>query len=202
MERGIIFVVSGPSGSGKGTVNKVLCETGRYYFSVSRTTRAPRAGEVDGRDYFFVSRDDFLKYINEGDFLEYNEYCGTFYGTPKSVIEEKLASGVDVILEIDVNGAENVKKAYPEAVLIMLLPPSFSEQEKRLRERGTESDEVIAKRLGATKKELEKLDIYDYIVYNRTGHQDEAVDAILSITKAEHCSKKRAPDAAKKYFEN
>ena len=89
--------------------------------------------------------------------MEYNEYCGTFYGTPKSVVEEKLAAGVDVILEIDVNGAENVKKAYPEAVLIMLLPPSFSEQEKRLRERGTESDEVIAKRLGATKKELETL---------------------------------------------
>ena len=202
MERGIIIVVSGPSGSGKGTVNAILRETGKYYFSVSRTTRAPRAGEVDGKDYFFVSREDFEKYIAEGDFLEYNEYCGTFYGTPKSVVEKQLAAGVDVILEIDVNGAENVKKAYPEAVLIMLLPPSFSEQERRLRERGTETEEKIRKRLEATKKELKKLDIYDYVVYNRTGHQDDAVNDILSITKAEHCSKKRAPDAAKKYFEN
>lgn len=199
-QRGIILVVSGPAGSGKGTVNRVLRNSGDFEFSVSRTTRKPRPGEVDGSDYFFVSHEEFDEYLKAGDFLEYNEYCGEFYGTPRSYAENVVAGGKNIILEIDVNGAEQVRRQCPEAVLVMLLPPSFAEQERRLRDRGTETEDKILKRLRQTEKELQHLDLYDYIVYNATGEADKAVADIMAIVRAERCSRRRNTDAEIKYF--
>ena len=201
MREGVILVVSGPAGSGKGTVCKILRDSGEFEFSVSRTTRAPRPGEVDGSDYIFVTKDEFKRYLAEDDFLEYNEYCGEFYGTPRSLAEEAVAAGKNIILEIDVNGAEQVKRKCPEAVLIMLLPPSYAEQERRLRTRGTETEDKIRSRLAQAKVELEKLDMYDYIVYNYTGETESAANRLRAIAEAERCSVKRMPDAKIKYFE-
>lgn len=200
IRKGIILVVSGPAGSGKGTVNRVLRNSGEFEFSVSRTTRKPRPGEVDGSDYFFVSHEEFDEYLKAGDFLEYNEYCGECYGTPRSYAEKVVESGKNIILEIDVNGAEQVKRQCPEAVLVMLLPPSFAEQERRLRDRGTETEDKILKRLKQTEKELQRLDLYDYIVYNSTGESDKAVADIMAIVRAERCSRRRNTDAEIKYF--
>ena len=201
MREGVILVVSGPAGSGKGTVCKILRDSGEFEFSVSRTTRAPRPGEVDGSDYIFVTKDEFRRYLAEDDFLEYNEYCGEFYGTPRSLAEEAVAAGKNIILEIDVNGAEQVKRKCPEAVLIMLLPPSYAEQERRLRTRGTETEDKIRSRLAQAKVEMEKLDMYDYIVYNYTGETENAANRLRAIAEAERCSVKRMPDAKIKYFE-
>ena len=201
MREGVILVVSGPAGSGKGTVCKILRDSGEFEFSVSRTTRAPRPGEVDGSDYIFVTKDEFKRYLAEDDFLEYNEYCGEFYGTPRSLAEEAVAAGKNIILEIDVNGAEQVKRKCPEAVLIMLLPPSYAEQERRLRARGTETEDKIRSRLAQAKVEMEKLDMYDYIVYNYTGETESAANRLRAIAEAERCSVKRMPDAKIKYFE-
>ncbi len=202
MNQGIIMVVSGPAGSGKGTVCKMLYESGDFCRSVSRTTRAPRPGEVDGIDYSYISREEFLSLLAEGDFLEHNSYCGNFYGTPKSAAERIIASGKNILLEIDVNGARQVKEKCPEAVLVMLLPPSFAEQERRLRHRGTETEEIIQKRLEQTREELKYLDLYDYIVYNQTGAIDEAFENIRAIAAAERCSLVRRENAAEDYFEN
>jgi len=202
MNNGLILVVSGPAGSGKGTVNKILRDTGDYIFSVSRTTRDPRPGEIDGVDYLFITKDEFLKKLEEKDFLEHNEYCGNYYGTPKSTTEASLASGKNVILEIDVNGARQVKENCPEAVLIMLLPPSFSVQEQRLRGRGTETEDKIQKRLQQTHYELEQLSLYDYVVINGDGNPETAADDILSIVRAEKCARRRNADMETKYFEN
>lgn len=201
MREGVILVVSGPAGSGKGTVCKILRDSGEFEFSVSRTTRSPRPGEVDGSDYIFVTKEEFKRYLAEDDFLEYNEYCGEFYGTPRSLAEEAVAAGKNIILEIDVNGAEQVKSKCPEAVLIMLLPPSYAEQERRLRTRGTETEDKIRSRLAQAKVEMEKLDMYDYIVYNYTGETESAANRLRAIAEAERCSVKRMPDAKIKYFE-
>ena len=201
MREGVILVVSGPAGSGKGTVCKILRDSGEFEFSVSRTTRAPRPGEIDGSDYIFVTKEEFKRYLDEDDFLEYNEYCGEFYGTPRSLAEEAVAAGKNIILEIDVNGAEQVKRKCPEAVLIMLLPPSYAEQERRLRTRGTETEDKIRSRLAQAKVEMEKLDMYDYIVYNYTGETENAANRLRAIAEAERCSVKRMPDAKIKYFE-
>ena len=129
MSKGLMIVISGPAGSGKGTVNAHLLSSGEFVYSVSATTRAPRPGEVDGVNYRFISRDEFLSRIATGDMLEYTEYCGNFYGTPRKEAEEVLASGKNLILEIEVEGAKNIKAKYPDAVLVMLLPPSFKVQE-------------------------------------------------------------------------
>ena len=201
-EKGLILVISGPAGSGKSTVNKYIRQNEDYVFSISRTTRYMRPGEVDGEDYYFVSRDYFLQKIEENDFLEHAEYCGEFYGTPKSLVYEKIEQGKNVILEIEVAGAMQVKERCPEAVLIMLLPPSYAVQESRLRGRGTEPEDKIQKRLAQTKKELPFADKYDYIVYNADGMSKEAADDIFAIVRAEKLSGKRQTDVAKKYFEN
>ena len=157
MSKGILMVVSGPAGSGKGTVCRILRESGEFSVSVSRTTRNPRPGEVDGKDYLFVDKTEFKRLLDEGDFIEHNEYCNEFYGTPKKATEAIIAEGKNVILEIDVNGGEQVKRQCPDAVLVMLMPPTFSEQESRLRGRGTETEEKIRSRLAQTKVELEEL---------------------------------------------
>ena len=164
MNKGLLIVVSGPAGSGKGTVNKKLLESGEYVFSVSATTRAPRPGEVNGKDYHYITKEDFEHRIAAGEMLEYTQYCGNYYGTPLREAIEVLESGKNLILEIEVEGALNVKRLYPEAVLIMLLPPSFAVQEARLRGRGTETEEKICERLARTREELPELSHYDYVV--------------------------------------
>lgn len=199
-KKGLMLVISGPAGSGKGTVNNHLLATGDFVYSVSATTRAPRPGEVNGKNYHFISREEFEKRIKAGDMLEHTEYCTNYYGTPKKEAEEVLASGKNLILEIEVEGAANVKAKYPDAVLILLLPPSFAIQEQRLRNRGTETEEKILLRLSRTKEELKSADIYDYVVYNHDGRDTEAAEEIMSIVNSERCAMKRNPNVAKLYF--
>ena len=200
MKKGLLIVVSGPAGSGKGTVNAKLLASPDYAFSVSATTRPPRPGEVNGKNYWYISREEFKERIARGEMLEYTEYCGNYYGTPRKEAEEVLASGKNLILEIEVEGAMNVKRLYPEAVLIMLLPPSFAVQEARLRGRATETEEKILARLAKTKEELQYLDAYDYLVVNREGDADECAEDIRAIVRAEKRSVKRIPNAKAEYF--
>ena len=201
-EKGLLIVISGPAGSGKGTVNAHLLKTGDFAYSVSATTRAPRPGETDGVNYYYVTREEFLRRIDSGDMLEYTEYCGNFYGTPRKEAEAVLASGKNLILEIEVEGARNVKAKYPDAVLILLLPPSFNVQESRLRSRGTETEEKICERLCRTREELKQADAYDYVVYNHDGKAMDAAEDILSIIRAERRAMKRAGNVASDYFKN
>ena len=201
MKKGLMIVVSGPAGSGKGTVNAHLLKTGDFVYSVSATTRAPRPGEVDGVNYHYISREEFLARIESGDMLEYTEYCGNYYGTPRKEAEAVLESGKNLILEIEVEGAHNIKKKFPDAVLIMLLPPSFAVQEARLRRRATETEEKILERLARTREEIKVADFYDYVVYNHDGRDLDAAAEILSIVSAENCSIRRNSDMAKRYFE-
>ena len=198
--KGIMLVVSGPAGSGKGTVNAMLLKRDDFAFSVSATTRAARPGEVDGINYHFITRESFVERINSGDMLEYTEYCGNFYGTPLKEAEEVLRSGKNLILEIEVEGAMNVKRKYPDAVLVLLLPPSYSVQEERLRGRGTETEEKILQRLARAKEEVALADRYDYVVYNYDGKADEAAAHILSIVDAEKRSIKRNGGVAERYL--
>lgn len=168
--KGVLFVISGPSGVGKGTVNKKLFDEfpGQVAFSVSATTRDPREGEVDGREYFFISRQEFESRVANNEFLEHAEYTGNCYGTPRAYVIDLLQKGVSVILEIDVQGARQVKARMPESVSVFILPPSFEELERRLRGRGTESPEKIEKRLAAAKEEMAHAPEYDYQIVNDT----------------------------------
>jgi guanylate kinase len=200
MKKGLLIVVSGPAGSGKGTVNERLLRSDEFAFSVSATTRAPRVGEVDGKNYYFITRDEFQRRIADGEMLEYTQYCGNYYGTPLREAQEVLDSGRNLILEIEVEGALNVKRLYPEAVLVMLLPPDFHVQESRLRGRATETEEKILERLARTREELTVLDRYDYVVYNFDGGIDDCADDIRAIVRAEKCAMKRHPHAHDDYF--
>ena len=200
VKKGLMIVISGPAGSGKGTVNGHLLKRDDFVYSVSATTRAPRPGEVDGVNYHFISKDDFLSRIESGDMLEYTEYCGNYYGTPLKEAVKVLESGKNLILEIEVEGAHNVKAKYPEAILIMLLPPSFAIQEQRLRGRGTETEDKVLARLARTKEELNTANDYDYVVYNHDGKDLEAAEEILAILKAERASVRRNPNIKEKYF--
>ena len=201
MKKGLMIVISGPAGSGKGTVNAHLLDTGEFVYSVSATTRAPRPGETDGVNYHFISREEFEHRIATGDMLEYTEYCGNYYCTPKKEAEAVLNSGKNLILEIEVEGARNVKAKYPDAVLILLLPPSFKVQECRLRGRGTETEEKILERLERTRAEIAEATFYDYVVYNFDGADTEAAAEIRAIATAEGLSARRCCRVADTYFE-
>ena len=168
MHKGTLFIFSGPSGVGKGTLKELLLSEFKDHlvFSVSATTRQPREGEADGREYFFVRREDFEQNILKDGFLEHAEYAGNLYGTPRSFVERLLSEGKDVILEIEVNGAEQVMRAMPESVSIFILPPSEQVLEERLRGRGTEDEETVKKRLLRSKEEIKRAEEYDYRIVN------------------------------------
>ena len=182
-KRGRLFVISGPSGTGKGTVCTELLKDIGNEFSVSMTTRAPREGEVHGREYFFVSKEEFLKNIEAGNFLEHATVFDNLYGTPKDMVINRIERGYNVILDIDVQGGLQVKKAMPEAILIFILPPSLAELRKRLEGRGTEDAEKIEKRLSEALNEIKLIGEYDYYVVNQDI--DEAVGLARSIIAAE-----------------
>ncbi|MBQ9131734.1 MAG: guanylate kinase [Clostridia bacterium] len=201
MQKGLMIVISGPAGSGKGTVNARLLESEEFAFSVSATTRAPRPGEENGKNYYFISREDFERRIANGEMLEYTCYCDNYYGTPLREALEVLESGRNLILEIEVEGAMNVKRLYPDAVLIMLLPPNFATQEWRLRHRGTEPEDVIRARLERAKEEVKLLPNYDYVVYNQPDGVEECADDIRAIVRAEKASLRRHAEAVREYFE-
>lgn len=189
-KEGTLIVLSGPSGTGKSTViAQLLKERKDIHFSVSFTTRAPRAGEADGVNYHFVDRAEFERMIRDDELLEYAEYVNNYYGTSLKVIREKLAAGIDVLLDIEVQGAEKVKKKCPDAVLIFILPPSFEELSRRLHGRQTDSEDVIAGRLEQAKKEFRQIPNYDYLVVNDVV--EEAAGEIVSILTAEGCRTRR-----------
>ena len=167
-KRGVLFVFSGPSGVGKGTLKAKLFEefADRIAYSVSATTRGPREGEVDGKDYFFISRQEFERRVKNNEFLEHAEFAGNCYGTPRAYVEKPLDSGMNVVLEIDVQGALQVMKSMPECVSVFILPPSFEELEHRLRGRGTETEEKVRERLETAKRELPYAPQYDYQIVN------------------------------------
>ncbi|MBM7578443.1 guanylate kinase [Jeotgalibacillus terrae] len=201
IEKGVLIVLSGPSGVGKGTVRKELfqAENTGYEYSVSMTTRLPREGEVDGKDYFFKTREEFEALISQDKLLEYAEYVGNYYGTPVDYVRETLDNGKDVFLEIEVEGAKQVREKFPEGLFIFLAPPSLSELESRLVTRGTESDDVIKSRVEAARRELAMMNLYDYVVEN--DHVLNACERINAIVLAEHLKRERVEARYKKMLE-
>ncbi len=184
MSKGSVYIISGPSGSGKDTLLNVLFKKHpEIAFSISSVTRGMRKGEVEGEKYNFISREAFEKMIEEDALLEYNLYVENYYGTPKAPVVEATEKGLDIIIEVDVNGASNIRKKLPEAISIFIMPPSFSELERRLRVRGTESEEVIKNRLTAALAEIKRATEYDYIVVN--DDIDIAVDHINAIIQSQ-----------------
>lgn len=183
--KGILIVVSGFSGAGKGTLMKQLVHSyDNYALSVSMTTRAPRPGETEGKEYFFVSREAFEQKIAEDGLIEYASYCDNYYGTPKEYVEKQLEKGKDVILEIEIQGALKVKEQFPTALLLFVMPPSAEELKRRLEGRGTETPEVIGKRLKRAAEEADGIENYDYIVIN--DKLDECVEQMHGLILAAH----------------
>ena len=185
MSKGQLIVVSGPSGSGKDTViSKAIDRLGeKAFLSVSMTTRSIRGNETDGVDYYFVSEEQFLKHIENGDMLEYAKYGSNYYGTPALPIKERINNGETVFLNIEVQGGASIRRLMPEAVKVFIIPPSMNELERRLRKRGTEDDDAIKKRLGIAESEIMRACEYDYIVIN--DDLDDAVDALIAIVKGQ-----------------
>ena len=189
-QRGILVVVSGFSGAGKGTLMKELLKRyDNYALSISATTRSPREGELDGREYFFVDKDRFQQMIAEGELIEYAQYVNHYYGTPREYVERQMASGKDVILEIEIQGARKIKKKFPEAVLVFVTAPSMEELKERLVGRGTETAEVIHQRLARAAQEAEGVDEYDYLLVN--DQLEDAVDRLHNIIQSEHFAMRR-----------
>lgn len=184
-KRGSLIVISGFSGVGKGTVVKRLVSDFGYNISVSATTRSPREGEVDGREYYFMEKSEFENLIDYGGFIEWTQYVENYYGTPKKYVEKSLDEGKDIILEIEVMGALNVKRQFPDALLIFISAPSISELRSRLSGRGTESEETIIKRLKKATEEAEDMDKYDYVVVN--DDLEECIRTVDSVIKSYRC---------------
>ncbi len=190
MSKGLLFVVSAPAGCGKDTIlEQVLAKEENVGYSVSATTRAPRPGEVDGTHYFFLTRERFEEMIENGEVLEYTEYCGNYYGTPKAGVERMLAEGKDVVLKIEVEGAMNIKKLFPDCTLVFILPPSMQELERRLRKRGTEDEPTIMRRIAQAKNEIDTAVNYDYFVVN--DDLEDAVNDLVAVIHGEKCRKER-----------
>lgn len=188
--KGILIVVSGFSGAGKGTLMKQLVHTyHNYALSVSMTTRNPRPGEEEGKDYFFVNKETFEEKISRDGLIEYASYCDNYYGTPRDYVEKQLEKGKDVILEIEIQGALKVKRKFPTALLMFVMPPGAAELKKRLEGRGTESREVIQKRLMRAKEEAEGIEQYDFIVIN--DKLEECVEEMHSLIRAAHFTPNR-----------
>jgi guanylate kinase len=200
MKKGLLFVISGPSGTGKGTVMKHLLETGEYFYSVSATTREPRGEDKEGVTYYFVTREQFEEKIAQGEMLEYAEYSGNYYGTPKFAVEKALSEGKNVILEIETKGALQVRKIMPEAVLIFILPPDIETLRARLTGRGTESAEVIETRMAQVQREVSLLCEYDYAIVNENGKSEEAAKAIMGIAAAEKLRASRNAELKEKFL--
>lgn len=184
---GQLIVISAPSGAGKGTIIKELLknDSKNRWLSVSATSREMREGEKEGVNYYYLTKEKFEEKIEEGYFLEYTNYTGNYYGTPKEYIKEKINQGIDVILEIEIEGANNIKKLIPEAIFIFIMPPSLKELVKRLKTRGTETNEKIMKRFHEAYKEVNEVTKYNYVVVN--DNLEEAVNKVEAILKAEKC---------------
>ncbi|MBP3495584.1 MAG: guanylate kinase [Clostridia bacterium] len=187
MRKGLLFIISGPAGSGKGTVvNALLKAHPELKLSISATTRSPRPGEINGVHYYYISKDEFKSRIENGKMLEYTVYSDNYYGTPEKEVVEAMENGNDVILEIEVDGAMQIKEKISGSVAIMLTPPDKDVLEARLRGRGTETEDVIKWRLERAKEEIQLLPKYDYSVVNEDGKIEECAEAVYSIIKAEH----------------
>ena len=191
-DRGLLIVLSGPSGVGKGTVRKALFNqpNNNLTYSVSATTKKMRPGEVEGKDYYFISKEEFEDKINKGEFLEHAEFVGNYYGTPLDKVNEKLDEGQEVVLEIEVMGALQVKEKMPDCVMIFLVPPSKEDLYHRLKARGTEPEEIIQERIAKANREFKVAYKYDYIVVN--DEVNNAADRIMAIIRAEHAKTSRS----------
>ncbi len=201
MNKGILLVVSGPAGVGKGTVlSSLMKKDDRFMYSVSATTRKIREGEIEGVNYYFVSHEKFKEYIEKNEMLEYTEYVGNYYGTPKEYVLAALNKGKNIILEIDTSGAMQVKALMPDAVLVFICPPGRSVLEARLRGRNTEDEATIQKRLSEAEREVSLAEKYDYVVVNETGGAEAAADIVHSIIDAEKCKRCKS-DAVSRFFE-
>ena len=200
-EKGLLVVISGPSGVGKGTVREALFKREGHdlVYSVSMTTRKPRVGEEDGREYYFATEDEFKQRISEGKFLEYTQFVGNYYGTPLDKLNNHLEEGKEVVLEIEVDGASQVRAKMPDGVFIFVAPPTMEDLKKRLRRRGTESEEVINERFEKARREIGLAELYDCIVVNDTV--ENAADKIMAIIRSEHAKTTRSLGGYKKLLE-
>lgn len=181
--KGLLLVVSAPSGCGKGTILGEILKDDSFYYSISATTRAPREGEQDGVNYHFITKEEFEQRIAQGGMLEYAQYCGNYYGTPKKEVEQMRDAGRDVILEIEVEGAMKVRALCPDAVFLFIAPPSVEELRRRLNKRGTEAAEVIEERVSQASRELSYANQYDYIIVN--GELEKAIQDFRTVVRAE-----------------
>ena len=200
MNKGMLIVVSGPSGCGKGTILAEVLKNDKFFYSISATTRNARPGETDGVNYYFLTKEKFENLIQNDGMLEYASYCGNYYGTPKKPVEDMLNQGKNVILEIEVQGAMKIKEKCPDALFIFILPPSLKELRRRLNKRGTESEEVIEKRLSEAAGESEQAYKYDYAMIN--GELSVAVDDLLAIIRAEELNTKNSHETIDEVLEN
>ncbi|WP_101772657.1 guanylate kinase [Peptostreptococcus faecalis] len=199
-KKGLLIVISGPSGAGKGTVcTEIVSKKSNIKLSISATTRSPREGEVEGVNYFFKTKSEFEEMVNKGEFLEHAKIYDNYYGTPLKAISDELEKGRDIILEIEMQGAMQIKKAYPDAVFIFMLPPSLEELKNRITGRGTETEEQIKKRFSSAFNEIKLVSDYDYFIFNNTVEQ--SVEDIHNIINAEKCKVSRYKEEVIKKFE-